>query len=124
MFSLFRKKSADNDPPLKKRVEKMKCRKINFVDDDFDRLCEDMKTDCKALMRLKPVNYYAIKNSYIMGMLYSEEAFSENFIQLLHFESERQTGKSDIFPVDTDTAVKLLAKVGIMIDLKKIQQEK
>ncbi|MBO4865398.1 MAG: hypothetical protein J5582_02340 [Ruminococcus sp.] len=74
-------------------------------------------------MRLKPVNYYAIKNSYIMGMLYSEEDFSENFIQFLHFESERQTGKSDIFSVDTETAVKLLAKVGIMIDLKKIQQK-
>ncbi|WP_294478768.1 hypothetical protein [uncultured Ruminococcus sp.] len=123
MFSLFRKRTADNEPPLKKRVEKMKCRKINFVDDDLDKLCADMKTDCKALMRLKPVNYYAIKNSYIMGMLYSEEDFSENFIQLLHFEGERQTGKSDIFPVDTDTAVKLLAKVGIMIDLKKIQEK-
>ncbi|ADU24376.1 hypothetical protein [Ruminococcus albus] len=54
-----------------------------------------------------------------MGMLYSTEDFSENHIELLHFENERQTGKSDIYPVDTDTAVKLLAKVGIMIDLKK-----
>ena len=124
MLPFFRKKTAQDIPPLKKRVQNMKCRKINFVDDDFDGICRDMKQDCKVLMKLKPVNYYAIKNSYIMGMLYSEEDFSENFIQLLHFESERQTGKSDIFPVDTDTTVKLLAKVGIMIDLKKIREDK
>lgn len=124
MFPFFKKKTAEAGSPLKKRVQNMKCRKINFVDDDFDGLCRDMKKDCKALMRLKPVNYYAIKNSYIMGMLYSEEDFSENFIQLLHFEGERQTGRSDIFTVDTETAVKALAKVGIMIDLKKIHEEK
>lgn len=118
MFPFFRKKKADSESPLKG----MKCRKINFVDDDFDGLCNDMKTGCKALMRLKPVNYYAIKNSYIMGMLYSNEDFSDNRIELLHFEGERQTGKSDIFPVDTETAVKLLAKVGIMIDLKAIEE--
>ena len=58
-----------------------------------------------------------------MGKLYSAEAFSENYIQLLHFEGERQTGKSEIFSVDTETAVKLLAKVGIMIDFKKLQEE-
>ncbi len=119
MFHFFRKRSADNEPALKKRIQAMKCRKINFVDDDFEGLCRDMKTGCKPLMRLKPVNYYAIKNSYIMGMLYSTEDFSENHIELLHFENERQTGKSDIYPVDTATAAKLLAKVGIMIDLKK-----
>ena len=124
MLSFLRRKNAEDSPPLKKRVQHMKCRKINFVDDDFTGLCSNMKTDCKALLKLKPVNYYAIKNSYIMGMLYSSEDFSENYIQLLHFEGEKQTGKSDIFPVDTETAVKVLAKVGIMIDLKKIQEEK
>ena len=124
MFPFFKKRSAESEPPLNKRVQAMKCRKINFVDDDYDGLCRDMKTNCKALLRLKPVNYYAIKNSYIMGMLYSEEDFSENYIQLLHFESERRTGKSGLFPVDTETAVKALAKVGIMIDLKKLQKEK
>ena len=123
MFPFFKKKAEGSGSPLKKRIGSMKCRKINFVDDDFEGICTDMKTNCKALMRLKPVNYYAVKNSYIMGMLYSESDFSENYIQLLHFESERQTGKSDIFPVDTDTAVKLLAKVGIMIDLKKLHKD-
>lgn len=123
MFSFFKKRAAEDEPPLKKRIQSMKCRKINFVDEDLDELCRDMKTDCKALMRMKPVNYYAIKSSYIMGMLYSEEDFSENFIQLLRIENERQTGKSEIFPVDEETTVKVLAKVGIMIDLKKIREE-
>ncbi len=121
MFSFLKKKSTEAEPPLKKRIRYMKCRKINYVDEDFEGLCSSMKTDPKAFLKLKPVNYYAIKNQYIMGMLYSEEDFSENFIQFLHFESERQTGKSDIYPVDAETAVKGLAKVGIIIDLKKFE---
>ena len=123
MFPFFRKKTSESEPPLKKRIETMKCRKINFVDDDFEGLCRDMENGCKALLRLKPVNYYAIKNSYIMGMLYSEADFSENYIQLLHFEGERQTGKSGIYTVDTDTAVKVLAKVGIMIDPSRLNSK-
>ena len=118
---LFRRKKAPEETPLKKRIKELKCRKINYVDEDFEGVCKSIKADPKALLKLTPVNYYAIKNSYIMGMLYSEDDMSENFIQLLHFESERQTGKSDIYPIDDETAVKALAKVGVMIDLKKLR---
>ena len=38
MFSLFRKKQAQSEPPLKKKIKDMKCRKINYVDEDFDTL--------------------------------------------------------------------------------------
>ena len=57
MFPFFKKKSAEAEPPLKKRIQEMKCRKINYVDDDFDGLCRDMGIGCNALMKLKPVNY-------------------------------------------------------------------
>lgn len=124
MFSLFRKKPVQAEPPLKKRIKELKCRKINYVDTDFSELCRDMKADCRVMLKLKPVNYYAIKNQYIMGMLYSEGDFSENFVQFLRFEHEHQTDKSDIYPVDTHTAVKALAKVGIMIELKKEELDK
>lgn len=121
MFSFLKKKAKEEEPPLKKRIKDLKCRKINFVDEDFDGLCKDMKQDVSAIIKLKPVNYYAIKNQYIMGMVYSEDDFSENFVQFLHFESERQTGKSDIYPLDPELTVRVLAKVGIMIDLKQFE---
>lgn len=122
MFSFFKKKKTEDEPPLKKRIKDMKCRKINFVDEDFEGLCSDMKKDPAAILKLTPVNYYAIKNKYIMGMVYSERDFSENFVQFLHFEQERQTGKSDIYPLSAETAVKALAKVGIIIDLKQFEE--
>lgn len=123
MFSFLKKKSKEDEPPLKKKIKDLKCRKINFVDEDFDGLCRDMKQDVNIIIKLKPVNYYAIKNQYIMGMVYSEEDFSENYVQFLHFESERQTGKSDIYPLDPELTVRVLAKVGIMIDLKQFENK-
>ncbi|MBR1864669.1 MAG: hypothetical protein IJ806_11350 [Ruminococcus sp.] len=123
MFGLFRKRSGEDSSPLKKRIDELKCRKINYVDTDFDELCRDMEKDPKSVIKLRPVNYYAIKNKYIMGMLYSSEDLRENYIRFLHFESERQTGKSGIYAIDDETAVKVLAKVGVMIDLKKLREE-
>lgn len=122
---LFRKKTKGQDePPLPKSITDLKCRKINYVDTDFDGLCKSLSEDPRALMKLTPVNYYAIKSSYIMGMLYSSEDFSENYITLLRFEGERRVGKSGMYFIDTQTAVKALAKVGVMIDLKKLNESK
>ena len=61
MFSLFKKKQAQSEPPLKKKIKDMKCRKINYVDEGFDTLASEMSADPKAILRLKPVNYYAIE---------------------------------------------------------------
>lgn len=123
MFSFLKKKDKEEEPPLKNKIKNLKCRKINFVDEDFDELCRSMKQDVGVIAKLKPVNYYAIKNQYIMGMIYSEDDFSENYVQFLHFESERQTGKSDIFSIDAQLTVRVLAKVGIMIDLKQFETQ-
>ena len=64
MFSLFKKKQAQSEPPLKKKIKDMKCRKINYVDEGFDTLASEMSADPKAILRLKPVNYYAINKDY------------------------------------------------------------
>lgn len=119
----FGKKKETKEPPLKKRLQELKCKKINYVDEDFEGISKAIRTDPGAMLKLTPVNYYAIKNQYIMGMLYSNEDYSENYVQLLHFESERQTGKSEICPIDGETVVKALAKVGVMVDLKKLREK-
>ena len=117
MFSLFHKKSGGNETPLKKEIQNLKCRKISFVYTDFDELCENMKSDINAVLNLKPVNYYAEKNRYIMGNVYTNEDFSKNYIQFFKIESERQCGKSEIYPIDSEILSKILAKVGIIITL-------
>lgn len=123
MFGLFRNKTEGKSLSFEKRFKTMKLRRINFVDDDYDGLCEAMKTNGRAMMRLKPVNYYAIKSSYITGSMYSEKDFSESYIRFEHYIGEDLKGVSEYFPVEAKDAVDLLAKVGIMIDLKKIQEE-
>ncbi len=118
MFGLFRKKST-GETPLKKRVRDMKCRKISFVDCDFDELCAKMRQSPQAILTLTPVNYYAVKNEYILALVYSEPDFSENFVQLKRVSYEKTVSQSEIFALDSETVSRALAKVGIIIELPK-----
>ncbi|SDA15387.1 hypothetical protein SAMN02910447_00918 [Ruminococcus sp. YE71] len=118
MFGLFRKK-AENDSPLKKRVRDMKCRKISYVDCDFDELCAKMRQSPEAILSLTPVNYYAVKNEYILALVYTSPDYSENYVQLKRISFEKQCGQSEIYALDSSTVSRALAKVGIIIDLPK-----
>jgi len=93
MFSLFKKKQTQSAPPLKKKIKDMKCRKINYVDEGFDTLASEMSADPKAILRLKPVNYYAIKNKYIMGKVYTSEDHQENYVQFFRYEYDTSAEK-------------------------------
>ena len=65
--------------------------------------------------KLKPVNYYAVKEMYIMAHIYTNSDLSENLVFFTRVEHERRTDKSDIFPLETETLKKALAKVGIIL---------
>ena len=112
MFSLFKKKQAQSEPPLKKKIKDMKCRKINYVDEGFDTLASEMSADPKAILRLKPVNYYAIKNKYIMGKVYTSEDHQENYVQFFRYEYDHECGKTDIYPPKCGAYVKGSCKGG------------
>ena len=111
----FKRKSSDGDSPVKQRVREMKCRQISYVDTDFSELISDIKADRRAILKLKPVNYYAVKNQYIMAHIYSSADLLENYVFFTRVEFEKRTDKSDYFDLDTDTVKKALAKVGIIL---------
>lgn len=111
----FKRKSNEGDSPIKQKVKDMKCRQISYVDTDFSELMSDMSGDNKAILKLKPVNYYAVKNQYIMAHIYSNADLSENYVFFTRIDMEKRTDKSDYFPLDADTLKKALAKVGIIL---------
>ena len=116
LLDIFRKgEKTEKELPLKKRVKDMKCRKISYVDTDFSELASAMRRDPKAVLTLKPVNYYAVKNQYIMAFVYTSENYEENYIQFKRYDFEHKTDESDIYPLDFDTLSRALAKVGIII---------
>lgn len=102
MFSLFKKKQAQSEPPLKKKIKDMKCRKINYVDEDFDTLASEMSADPKAILRLKPVNYYAIKINILWEKFILSEDYQENYVQFFRYEYDHECGKTDIYPLSAE----------------------
>ena len=116
MFGFFRKKENGSEPPLKKKIKDMKCRRISYVDTDLNELEGDMRQNAQAVLKLTPVNYYAVKNSYISALIYTSQDYEENYIQFKRVENEHIFGESEIYPLDKQTVSKALAKVGIIID--------
>lgn len=110
-----RRTNSAKKPSLKQKTSSMKCRKICYSDTDFSELEAAMKSDSKAILSLTPVNYYAVKNQYIMAHIYTSEEFSENYVKFQRFDYERKTNESEIFSIDYDILSKVLAKVGIII---------
>ncbi|MBR1764533.1 MAG: hypothetical protein IJ746_03980 [Ruminococcus sp.] len=74
-----------------------------------------MRRDPAAILKLKPVNYYAVKNQYIMAHIYTNADLTENYVFFTRIDFEKRTDKSDFFPLDTDTLKRALAKVGIIL---------
>ena len=105
---LFGKKRAGED----KRLKDMKCRKISYVDCGLDELKEGMAADVRHIL-----NYYAVKNEYILALIYTSSDYSENYVQFRRISFEKQTGETEIYALDGVTVSKALAKVGIIIHL-------
>ena len=114
MFGFFHKKTTSKDP-LGGRVKDMKCRKISYVDCDPDELKNGMEQSCGYIMKLTPVNYYAVKNEYILALIYTSEDCSENYVRFKRVSFEKITDETKIYALDSVTLSKALAKVGIII---------
>ncbi len=122
MFGRRKKDGREKELPLKKRVRDMKCRKVSFVDCDFDELTRDMRETSTSILKLVPVNYYAVKNTYILALIYTTPDYRESYVQLKRIEYEKQTDESEIYALDEITLTKVLAKVGIIIDVEAARE--
>ena len=114
MFGLFSKKKEAKSP-LEQKLSGMKCRQVSFADTDFDGLCGDMEKSADILLKLTPVNYYAVKNEYIVAYFYSSEGYDENYVRFERYSHEKRTHRSKIYALDRDMLSKALAKVGIIL---------
>ena len=114
MFGFLKKKTPE-ESALQKHLKDLKLRKISYVDTDFDEFTRLMRSDVKNWLKLKPVNYYAVKHEYIMGSVYTSDDIDDNYVSFERYEHERCTHKSDIYQVDFELLSKALAKVGIII---------
>lgn len=110
---LFGNKKRGED----ERLKGLKCRRISYVDCGLDELKEGMAASQEYILKLTPVNYYAVKNEYVTALIYTSEDYSVNYVQFKRISFEKQVGETEIYALDGVTVSKALAKVGIMIDL-------
>lgn len=108
----FLKKDKD---PLRQKVKDLKCRQIHFVDDGYEQVAQGMESDCTVMLKLVPVNYYAVKEKYIMAKVYSSRDFEENYVEFFRYAGDKQVAFTKLFSVDKVTVTKAFAKVGIII---------
>lgn len=111
LFSLFRKKSPE-EQPLRKKLAAMKCKTVNYCAVDFYALCSGMETSEEFLLTLTPVNYYALKDEYIEAAFYSDEGHDENYVVFRLMKNDRPVQSSGIFSVSKDMLRKAYSKLG------------
>ena len=76
-----------------------------------------MQRDPQSVMKLTPVNYYAVKNEYILALVYMSADYSEAYVKFKRVAYEKVTGETGLFQLDKHTLARFLAKVGIMINV-------
>lgn len=111
LFDIFKRK-VSTEPPLRKRLSSMKCKLVNYVCDDFDGLCAEMEKDSEYLVKLKPVNYYAIKSEYVEAAFYSDDGHDENYVIFRLMKLDKPAAASGIYPVSKDILRKAYSKLG------------
>ena len=112
MLSIFKRPPKD---PLRQKVKDLKCRQIHFVDEHYDEVVAKMQSEPAAMLMLSPVNYYAVKEKYIMAKVYSNKDFTENYAEFFRYDSDKLVSSTKLFKVDKLTTSKAFAKVGIII---------
>lgn len=111
LLDIFKRK-ASAEQPLRKRLSSMKCKLVNYICDDFDGLCAEMEKDAEYLVKLKPVNYYAIKSEYVEAAFYSDDGHDENYVIFRLMKLDKPAAASGIYPVSKDILRKAYSKLG------------
>lgn len=113
-FDLFTKKSGDSpkEPPIKKKLMSMSCKRVNYVAMDFALLCGSVETDETYLKLLQPVNYYALKDEYIEAAYYSDAEHEENYVIFRLMKYDKPVSQSGIYPVSKDTLREAYTRLG------------
>lgn len=111
LFDIFKKKTTE-EQPLKKRLASMKCKLVNYVAIDFEELCSEMDKSEDYIIRLKPVNYYALKSEYIEAAFYSDGEHEENYVIFRLMKLDKPVMASGIYKVSKDILRKAYTKLG------------
>lgn len=117
MFGFGKNKNNNGLPEFAMR-DSVKLKKINYVDTDIVDFDNAMKNDTSSVLKLVPVNYYAVKTQYIQAVLYYAGDYSEAIVCFERYVCDKKQVKTQFYVLDATTLEKMLAKIGVIVPKK------
>lgn len=107
----FLKKNAKSEE--EKRAELLpRTKKVQFEAIAIESVNEQLSANIRAVLEYAPVNYYALKNSYLLCVFYFNEDYSEVYFRFEYYADDKFKGRSRMFALDKELMQAVLRKFG------------
>ncbi len=102
------KKSEDE-----KRAEQLgRTKKVQFTDMPLNEAEKCLEQDIKSVLTFEPVNYYAVKNSFLLCVIYYDEDYGEIYMKFERRVNDMPHGSTKFYKIDKDLFRSILRKFG------------
>ncbi len=96
-----------------KRAERLdKTKKVQFVDMPLEDAEELLTQDINAVLSFEPVNYYAVKNSFLLCVIRYSEDYGEIYMKLERRVNDLPRGSTKFYKIDKELFIRILRKFG------------
>ena len=113
MFGFLKREKKSEEEKHAERLPMTK--KVQFETVPLDSVKEKLDGDIRSVLELKPVNYYATKDSYLLCIFYYAEDYSEIYMKLEYHVDDAAKGKTKLYTLDKELMRDILRKFGLNI---------
>ena len=110
MFGLFKKNTRSEEEKHAERLPLTK--KVQFEALPLKQVESAMDADPRAAVDFVPVNYYAVKEKYLLCIFYYNEDYSEIYLRFEYRVDDLPRGKTGLWKIDKDLMRDILRKFG------------
>ena len=110
MFGFLKREKKSEE---EKHAESLpRTKKVQFDPMPINSAESKLDNDLRAILEFAPVNYYAMKDSYLLCIFYYTEDYSEIYLKLEYHVDDVPKGKTKLYSLDKDLMRDILRKFG------------
>lgn len=113
MPGLFKRKIKIGKTEEEKRAEALpRNKKVQFEPMEIAEVEKTLDADLREVLKMNPVNYYAVKNRYLLCVFHFDEDYSEVYMRFEMRKDDLPAGKSKTYKIDKMLLRDILRKFG------------